>query len=98
MSTIPPIILVVIAIVVAHHFADIYGVAIAGIGMLSTLGIQDATDAYGPVADNAGGIVEMSDMPPEILSIPFPGLIKISKVSPLTVPVNSSFSLSKSLA
>ncbi|GAI26028.1 unnamed protein product, partial [marine sediment metagenome] len=63
---IPPIVLVVIAIIVAHYFADIYGVAIAGIGMLSTLGIQDATDAYGPVADNAGGIVEMSDLPPEI--------------------------------
>jgi len=66
MSNVPPIILVVIAIVVAHYFADVYGVAIAGIGMLSTLGIQDATDAYGPVADNAGGIVEMSDLPPEI--------------------------------
>ena len=66
MSTVPPVILVVVAILVAHRFADIYGVAIAGIGMLSTLGIQDATDAYGPVADNAGGIVEMSGLPPEI--------------------------------
>ena len=66
MSTIPPVILVVISIIVAYSLADIYGVAIAGIGMLSTLGIQDATDAYGPVADNAGGIVEMSDMPPEV--------------------------------
>ena len=66
MSTLPPIILIAIAVVVAHHFADIYGVAIAGIGMLSTLGIQDATDAYGPVADNAGGIVEMAGLPPEI--------------------------------
>jgi len=66
MSTLPPIVLVVIAIIVAHRFADIYGVAIAGIGMLSTLGIQDATDAYGPVADNAGGIVEMAQLPPEI--------------------------------
>jgi len=66
MSTLPPIILVVIAIIVAHNFAGIYGVAIAGIGMLSTLGITLATDAYGPVADNAGGIVEMSGLPPQI--------------------------------
>jgi K(+)-stimulated pyrophosphate-energized sodium pump len=66
MSTLPPVILIVVAIMVAHHFADVYGVAIAGVGMLSTLGIQDATDAYGPVADNAGGIVEMSGLPPEI--------------------------------
>jgi K(+)-stimulated pyrophosphate-energized sodium pump len=66
MSTLPPVILIAIAIIVAHHFADVYGVAIAGVGMLATLGIQDATDAYGPIADNAGGIVEMSGLPPEI--------------------------------
>ena len=66
LSTMPPIIIVVIALIVAHEFADIYGIAIAGIGMLSTLGITLATDAYGPVADNAGGIVEMSGLPPEI--------------------------------
>ena len=65
-STLPPIILVVVAMLIAHHFAGIYGIAIAGVGMLATLGIQDATDAYGPVADNAGGIVEMSDLPPEV--------------------------------
>ena len=66
MSTLPPIILVVVAMLIAYRFADIYGIAIAWVGMLATLGIQDATDAYGPVADNAGGIVEMSDLPPEI--------------------------------
>jgi K(+)-stimulated pyrophosphate-energized sodium pump len=66
LSTFPPVILVAIAILVAYKCADIYGVAIAGIGLLSTLGITDATDAYGPVADNAGGIVEMSGLPPEI--------------------------------
>jgi len=66
MSTLPPVIFIAIAIIVAHHFADVYGVAVAGVGMLATLGIQDATDAYGPVADNAGGIVEMSGLPAEI--------------------------------
>jgi len=66
MSSLPPVILIVAAILVAHHFADVYGVAMAGVGMLATLGIQDATDAFGPVADNAGGIIEMSGLPEEI--------------------------------
>lgn len=66
LSILPPFIFVVAALLVAYHFASFYGVAIAGIGMLSTLGITLATDAYGPVADNAGGIAEMSKLPPEI--------------------------------
>jgi K(+)-stimulated pyrophosphate-energized sodium pump len=66
LSITPPFIFVVVALLIANHFASFYGVALAGIGMLSTLGITLATDAYGPVADNSGGIVEMSHLPKEI--------------------------------
>ena len=66
LSISPPFILVAIALIVAFHFAGFYGVALAGIGMLSTLGITLATDAYGPVADNSGGITTMTGLPAEI--------------------------------
>lgn len=66
LSTLPPIIVIAIAVIVAYKLGDVYGVAIAGVGMLANLGFQDATDAYGPIADNAGGIVEMSGLPSEI--------------------------------
>jgi len=61
-STLVPIIAIGTTILLAHHFADLYGIAIAAVGMLSTLGITLATDTYGPVADNAAGIAEMSGM------------------------------------
>jgi len=66
LSTIIPIIAVVIAMLVAHHFADFYGVAISAVGMLSILGVSLATDCYGPVADNAQGIAEMAGMGTEV--------------------------------
>jgi len=66
LSTLIPIISTAIAMVLAYQFANFYGIALAAIGMLSTLGISLATDCYGPVADNAAGISEMADLGEEI--------------------------------
>ena len=68
-STLPPVLIVAVAIMLALWLGGengLFAVALAGVGMLSTLGITLATDAYGPVADNAGGIAEMSDLPDEV--------------------------------
>ncbi len=68
-SVLLPIIVICIAIFAGFHFAGMYGIGIAGVGMLGTIGVTMAVDAYGPIADNAGGISEMAGLGPEVRKI-----------------------------
>ena len=69
MSTLPPILIIGAAIAGSYALSGLYGIGIAGLGMLLTLGIQLSVDAYGPIADNAGGLAVMAELPPETRDI-----------------------------
>jgi len=66
LSVFPPAVIIFFAILIVNELCGVYGIAIAAVGMLSTLGVTLATDAFGPVADNAGGLAEMAELPSEV--------------------------------